>query len=239
METTLDLTAVLYEQRSKERLADWDPSTAHMSDLHGCDRAAWYRRHGEPGIPHSAAKLALFDQGHGYEHQVRLRLQQAGFDVRAEEVHAYGLVGHTDMTDYGRETMIDAKFMVAGKTKEFASPHYVLATAAYAMAKGWRKVQIIVGNAKPGRGVEEVVYSLDIYDLAYDVDGKPFGPLSTWHGLSWADIVELRAQEVVERTGPDAEIPDADPGDFSPWGCAYCPMTQCVKNPLHGKEVAW
>ncbi len=76
----LNLRAILTAERARPR---GDELQAHVSDLYACDRATWYRRQGMEHAPFSPEKLALFDQGHAYEQQVRTRLVQAHVALRA------------------------------------------------------------------------------------------------------------------------------------------------------------
>jgi hypothetical protein len=57
-----------------------------------------------------------------------------------------------------------------------------------------------------------------------------------WAGMSWADVVERRAEIVHLNTEPYAPKPPADPGNISPWGCRYCDWTQCERNPRHDAD---
>ena len=185
-----DLTEVLFQERRKPR---GDEASAHAADIHGCDRATWYRRKGFIRLPFTPAKLALFDQGHAYEEGVRQRLISAGHAVGADTVEVFGLIGHTDMTYSARKLVIDAKLSINAPAKTFPSPHYIVATAGYVLSYGWKRGIVLHGNAKVGIGIIETAWEFDVDDLAHDVKGNLFG--GRWEGYTWRRIVADRAAE--------------------------------------------
>jgi hypothetical protein len=231
----IDLTSVLFTQRSLPR---GDELLAHVSDLYGCDRATWYRRHSELPAPHTPEKQALFAQGHAYEARVAHDLIKAGVNVRmGVEVEVLGLVGHTDIVLDDERAVVDTKLTRLRKPKDFISPHYAVQIAAYAMGLGFERGSALVYH----QGSDlEVQYDIHIDDFAHDTDGKVFGPMSRWYGATWRSIVEDRAKDVLTKTSPlRLGKPAPEPGEISPWLCQYCDWTQCERNPKHDPEVTW
>ena len=131
----IDLTRVLYEQRSIQRDDEEQP---HISDLYGCDRATWYRRNGYKPEPFTAEKLAQFAIGLGYEMEVGDTLAAAGYTVTCgEQVEYLGLVGHPDIVVWDkdlpetRNLLIEVKTTDLQKPKTSVSLHYAVQAAAY------------------------------------------------------------------------------------------------------------
>lgn len=224
----IDLRDVLFTQRAKPR---GDEALPHVCDLFGCDRATWYRRRGERHAPFSPEKLALFAQGHAYESRVAHDLQAANVKIQVGlEVEYRGLKGHTDIVLWGDQRVVDTKLTKLRYPKPFASQHYAIQVLAYAAALGWMDGTVWVYHQ--GSDIEKG-YDVNALDVAIDSDGLPFGAKSEWYRMDWADIIKARAAQVHARTGPTAGIPDAVPGELSPWGCKYCDWHQCERNPSY------
>lgn len=205
MSAPIDVTAVLFAQRSKPR---GDEHLAHCADLYGCDRATWYRRRGLKPEPFTKSKLAQFSIGHGYESEVAETLKAAGYDVRRNlEVDWLGLRGHPDVV-IGEDLVVEVKTTELVNPKDEVSPHYAFQAAFYALALGIPRAVVLVKHAKSHA------------EVAYEVDPE-----------EWRAIIERRAAEVLERTHPDAPIPPMEPSELAKWGCSYCDWRRCARNP--------
>ena len=148
----IDLTRVLYEQRSIQRDDEEKP---HISDLYGCDRATWYRRNGYKPEPFTAEKLAQFAIGLGYEMEVGDTLAAAGYTVTIGDTVEYlGLTGHPDIVVWDNEKPETRKLLIEVKTtdlqkpKDTVSPHYAVQAAAYALALNIPDAVVLVKHAQ-------------------------------------------------------------------------------------------
>lgn len=201
----IDLTQVLFEQRSKPR---GDEEKPHIADLYGCDRATWYRRNGYAPEPFAPEKLAQFAIGLGYEKDVADTLTEAGYDVQTGfEVEYLGLTGHPDIV-IPEQLLIEVKTTDLQKPKDSVSPHYAVQAAAYALALGIPDAVVLVKHA---RSHIETTYYI-----------KPEG---------YRELIEERAHEIHENTTPGAVMPPPVPNALSPWGCDYCSYRMCPSNP--------
>jgi Holliday junction resolvase len=202
----IDLTAVLFAERSKPR---GDELLPHVADLYACDRATAYRRRGEKPLPFTRAKLAQFAIGHGYEANVAHTLRAAGFEVVTDErVAVAGLVGHPDIRLPHESLLIECKTTGYRTPKPVVDDHYAIQAAAYAIGTNSEHAAVLVKYADD--------------EVSYPVDPQ-----------AWERTIELRAAQVLERTDASAPLPPADPGPFAPWGCKYCDYAQCERNPKH------
>ncbi len=216
MNAPIDVTAVLFEQRSKPR---GDEHLAHCADLYGCDRATWYRRRGLKPAPFTPSKLAQFAIGHGYEGEVRETLAEAGLKLMPDgtTVEFLGLTGHPDIVvtenvpdllGPSGELVVEVKTTELVNPKDEVSPHYAIQAAFYALALQAPRAVVLVKHAKSHA------------EVPYEVDPE-----------EWRAIIEQRAAEVLERTHPDAPIPPMEPSELAKWGCSYCEWRRCARNP--------
>ncbi len=204
MENIVD---ALFAQRSKPRGDEADP---HIADIYGCDRATFYRRNGYTPEPINQETHAKFAIGLGYEAAVVQTLRDAGHNVdTGMTVDLLGLTGHPDgLIDY--TTLLEVKTTEARKPKDEVSPHYAIQAAAYAMALGVDDCVVLVKHAGTHTETE------------YHFKAAPY-----------ASTIVRRAKEIIERTGPGAEIPAAEPSELAPWGCQYCAWRMCERNPKY------
>lgn len=225
----IDLTAVLYAQRSVPR---GDELLSHGSDVYSCLRASAYRRRGIKPMPYTKRDLAKFAIGHGYEMEVAQTLRDAGHVVRHDPkgfvVSAFGLdIIHPDI-------LVDGKLLVEVKTTDGGanypksdreraglpkdvSTHHAIQVAMGALALGVPHAKVLVKHAGIGdRGHEEV---------AHDVRPEQY-----------REQIEALAREVVALTGPEMPLPPAVPRPDTVVEydeCFYCRYHQCERNPKH------
>jgi hypothetical protein len=212
----IDLTAVLYAQRSKPR---GDELEAHVADLYGCDRAAWFRRNGFAPLPFTPDRQARFAIGHAYEAQVAKDLRGGGIEVLTDsKVEYLGLTGHPDAVCVNIGLVLDCKTTDARKPDDTVKPHYAIQVSAYTLARArLEEAKVLVKYA--GSHLEKV----------YDVDPE-----------AWRPRIEERAAEIHARTAPGSPMPEAVgyPGDLVSWTCPqYCQWPQCEKHPDHEEPM--
>ena len=214
----IDLTRVLYEQRSIQRDDEEQP---HISDLYGCDRATWYRRNGYKPEPFTAEKLAQFAIGLGYEMEVGDTLAAAGYTVTIGDTVEYlGLTGHPDIVVWDkdqpetRKLLIEVKTTDLQKPKDTVSPHYAVQAAAYALALNISDAVVLVKHAKTHI---ETQYYL-----------KPEG---------YRAMIEERAHEIHDRTTPGEVMPPAVRTRSRPGAVSIARYRMCPSNPKFDSQA--
>ena len=226
----LDLTEVLFVQRSKPR---GDQLDAHVSDISGCDRATWLRRQGQTPVPFTREKLARFAIGRGYEDSIKQDLIASGRAVeQGQVIYLDGVKGHVDLVIDSGEP-IEIKTSGLRSPKKYIATHYALQALSYAIGLGCKAAHILVCHIGDLNRVTEVQYRVHVDELAVAPNGRAFPEDSIWYATTWGEIIKSRCVEVKVMTDPKAPIPIAEPGELSPWGCKYCDWHQCQRNPLH------
>lgn len=208
----IDLTAVLFAQRSKPR---GDELLTHFSDVWTCLRAVYMRRNGYEPRPYTADELAKFQVGHDFEHGVARTLREAGHKVvEGLDVAAFGLdSGHPDLI-VDDELALETKTTDARKPKDTVSKHHAVQVSMAALALKLPRAAVLVKHA--GSHIE----------TAYPVEPEGYRAL-----------IEERAAQVVAQTAPGQPMPPAVPSDIPPYDeCQYCRFSACERNPHYNAE---